>query len=922
MNSSQNGPRLIEVVVNVPIRRTFARQHSAPPPPDFETQTDSPHPAADLNAQDERPYRTFHYHLPIELEKTVEPGHLVWVPFGRQRLQGIVLNHAESAPTPTKAIIRLARPQPVLSPMQLELARWLANYYVAPLSETIRLFLPPRLLQKDEESLTVQARREFQVTWLGAHTPVADQVAVHLRATGRARLLAWFLNQGIASTPRVDELLAACGIKTRGPLQALVEQDVLAIDEDSAVTVDARQVRCLLAAEELRARYHAELGVARYLPLAQELALSPEPIWQSELYRRVDTDLATLRRFAGWGLIRLDERIRFRDPLAGRTYAQTYPPRLTPEQEAVWARLAEAGFGEESGQARAPGQSPARRFLLHGVTGSGKTEIYLRALAATLEQGRQAIVLVPEIALTPQTIARFSGRFPGRVTVIHSGLAVGERYDVWRAVRQGEFDIVVGPRSALFAPLPRLGLIIVDEEHEPSYKQDADQWGGANVFFDARTVATQMAELTGSVLVMGSATPSLEAYAAVRRGEVTLLEMPRRVMGTHDHAPGADSLAQGVVGGVVDGVVDGVAEARADDPANNLAGVEPRFIDLPPVEVVDMRQELRAGNRSILSRALQGELQATLEAGEQAILFLNRRGSSTFVMCRNCGHVENCSRCDAPLTFHENARVLICHHCNRRYPIPTQCPECESNRIKFFGAGTQRVEEIVHEIVPQARIVRWDADTAGRWDSHAALLERFAQHEADILIGTQMIAKGLDLPLVTLVGVVSADVGLYLPDFRSGERAFQLLTQVAGRAGRSRRPGRVVVQTYTPEHYVIQAAARHDYAAFVAREMRYRHEYAYPPVRRMARLVYWDRKREKAEEMAQAMGEQLRQRLDTLGLDSRDSLLIGPAPAFFARVRGQYRWQILLSAPDPGAVLRGMEFPFGWRVDVDPVSIL
>jgi len=492
---------------------------------------------------------------------------------------------------------------------------------------------------------------------------------------------------------------------------------------------------------------------------------------------------------------------------------------------------------------------------------------------------------VPEIALTPQTVARFAGRFPGRVTVIHSRLSAGERYDVWRKVREGEFDVVVGPRSALFAPLPRLGLVIIDEEHEPSYKQNAEEWGSHTVFYDSRRTAERLAELSGSVLILGSATPSLEAYVSAQRGRLTLLEMPRRLVGH--------------------GARDGTT-----------------YAEMPPVEIVDMRQELRAGNRSVFSRSLQAELHTVLDAGEQAILFLNRRGTNTFVMCRDCGAPARCTRCDTPLTYHERSETLLCHQCNRKYPIPTICPECGSKRIKYFGTGTQRIEEMLREIEPRARLLRWDADTTTSKGSHEEILERFSRHEADVLVGTQMIAKGLDLPLVTLVGAVAADVGLYLPDFRSGERTFQLLTQVAGRAGRSQRGGRVVIQTYAPEHYVIQAASQHNYAEFYRREMGYRREYGYPPLQRMVKLVYWEKNAQKAEAEAERMAQQVHARIAHLGVRSEDIAVVGPVPAYFARYRGYYRWQLLLLGEDPAAVVRALTIPFGWRVDVDPVSVL
>jgi primosomal protein N' (replication factor Y) len=702
------------------------------------------------------------------------------------------------------------------------------------------------------------------------------------RETQATRVLSWLLdhNNGEVSVEQMGSALELPRAKMNTVLSSLADKGLVSRDEDA--------VRLAASVDVARQSLATMQGVDKYVPIVEALAAAEAPLWKSELYGEVDADLALLRRMQSAGLIALDERIRFRDPLAGRTYPTTVAPALTSEQAAVWARVQSMG----TTRLRVQRTGHSAGFLIHGVTGSGKTEIYLRAIGDALLYNRQAIVLVPEIALTPQTVARFAGRFPGRVTVIHSGLSRGERYDVWRKVRDGEFDVVVGPRSALFAPLARLGLIIVDEEHEPSYKQDAEVWGSYKIFYDARAAARKLADLVGGVVILGSATPSLESYYAAQQGTLTLLNMPRRVVG-HGHMP--------------------VAELT-DTPVG--------YGEMPPVEIVDMRLELRAGNRNILSRSLQSELRTTLDAGQQAILFLNRRGSSTFVMCRDCGHVQECPRCDVPLTYHERANVLICHHCNRRYPIPDVCPECGSKRIKYFGSGTQRIEELVHEFAPEARVLRWDADTARRRGEHEAILQRFANHEADVLVGTQMIAKGLDLPLVTLVGVVAADVGLYLPDFRSGERTFQLLTQVAGRAGRSRHGGRVVIQSYTPDHYVIQAAAKHDYTGFYRREIGYREEYGYPPLRRMARLVYWEKKPEKAQAEAESMSRAIQARLDELHLGRDDALLIGPAPAFFARFRGYYRWQLLLLADDPSVVLRRLTIPFGWRVDVDPVSVL
>jgi primosomal protein N' (replication factor Y) len=803
--------RFVEIIVNVPIRRTFRVEAEPEMGAELAASEEGEAPASSL--------QTFHYHLPPDLEQVVQPGHLVWAPFGRQEVQGVVVRLSGEAPVATRPVARLARPDPVLTQAQLALAAWIADTYVAPFSEAVKLFLPPGLLLKEAQASQVRVKRELQV-------------------------------ELIADGATVGERLPTLG---RSP---------------------------------------------KYAAVLERLQAAGQPLWKSELYASVAADLALLRKLQNAGLVRLTERVKVRDPLAGRIYPSTRPPALTSEQASVWRQVREAGFWSalaDGNGAQCGSGERAPKFLLHGVTGSGKTEIYLRAIEQTLALGRQAIVLVPEIALTPQTVARFAGRFPGRVTVIHSALNRGERYDVWRMVRDGEFDVVIGPRSALFAPLPRLGLIILDEEHESSYKQDSEEWGSYTVFYDARTVAHKLAELTGSILILGSATPSLESYQAALRGELKLLEMPRRVLG---HRPAASTVT---------------ASSAAPDV---------RYAEMPPVEIVDMRQELRAGNRGVLSRSLQAELHATLDAGEQSIFFINRRGTNTFILCRDCGHVQECKRCEIPLTYHERADLLLCHRCNRRYPAPSICPACGSKRIKFFGAGTQRVEEYIQQIAPRARLLRWDADTTTGKGSHDAILQRFAAHEADVLVGTQMIAKGLDLPLVTLVGVVAADVGLFLPDFRSGERTFQLLTQVAGRAGRSERGGRVVIQSYRPEHYAIQAAAQHDYAAFYRREIAFRTEHGYPPVKRLARLVYWDKRNDKAQAAAEKMAVLLRQRVAALGVAGEAVALLGPAPAYFARRRGFYRWQLLLRAPNPAEILRGIDIPFGWRVDIDPMTIL
>ena len=906
--ASREEDEFVEVIVNIPIRRSFRQEEAAPPDLEFggievadERLSSTPNRGAGSIHQRSggaARFQTFDYHLPPQLIGKIRPGHLVWVPFGSQEVQGIVVRTAPSSHVETKPVSRLARPQPVLTRAQLDLAFWVADYYIAPVSEAVKLFLTPGLLTKDGSPPRVRTKREEQIELLIEPHAIRESLFALGRATKQAQVLTALLSE--PDRPKtVEDLKIKCSLKSSEAISKLRQKQLIHVDED-AVSLASPAAATEDAILKLR-------GSLKYKEVLLALAEADGPVWKSDLYAQVDTDLKSLRQLQQAGLVRIEQRSRYRDPLMGRTYPVTHPPRLTGQQQRVWdeirVRLFASGvaaYDDTDSASRSPEDRPAirsARFLLHGATGSGKTEIYLRAIAATLAHNRQAIVLVPEIALTPQTVARFAGRFPDRVSVIHSGLNSGQRYDVWRKTRDGEIDVIIGARSALFAPIPRLGLIIVDEEHEATYKQDTDEWGSFTVFYDARTVAEQMARVTGSCLILGSATPSLDAYHRADQGFLKLLEMPDRVLG-HEDSPQS-----------------GLPDPEAPPEA-------PAYASLPPVEIVDMRQELRAGNRSIFSRSLQSELHTVLDSGEQAILFLNRRGTHTFVMCRDCGLVANCIRCDTPLTFHERAAQLICHRCNAREPIPSECPDCSSNRIRYFGSGTQRIEELVGQIAPRARLLRWDRDTTGRKGSHEQILERFANHEADLLVGTQMIAKGLDLPLVTLVGVVSADVGLYLPDFRAAERTFQLLMQVAGRAGRSKRGGRVIFQSYTPEHYAIQAAAAHDYPAFYQREMAFRREQFYPPVSRLARLIFWHTKMETVEKETRRMAISLRRRAEDLGIWGEGTELLGPAPAPYARYRGNYRWQIIIRAADPSAVLAGIDIPFGWRIDIDPVSMM
>jgi primosomal protein N' (replication factor Y) len=575
-----------------------------------------------------------------------------------------------------------------------------------------------------------------------------------------------------------------------------------------------------------------------------------------------------------------------RNPVEVRPAAPSAPLRLTLAQRQAVERIVAA--------------EDAPVFLLHGITGSGKTEVYLQALAAAIARGQRGIVLVPEIALTPQAMARFAGRFPGRVAVLHSGLTHSERYDQWRRIRSGQIDVVVGSRSAIFAPLANPGLIVIDEEHEAAYKQE-----DRIPTYHAREVARALGQMTGATVVLGSATPSSESYHAAQSGRYTLLELPTRVMQAEEASAAEPASPNG-----------------SGKPAES-GRASPTLSGLPPVTVVDLRAELRAGHTNVLSRALVGALSEVLAAGQQAILFLNRRGMASYVLCRECGYVACCPRCDIPLTFHAAEHALLCHYCFRQEPPPAVCQVCLSGNIRYYGHGTERVEDVVGRLFPQARLLRWDNDTARGRHGHERLLDAFANHQADILIGTQMIAKGLDFPTVTLVGVISADTALYLPDYRAAERAFQLLTQVAGRAGRGTTPGRVIFQTFTPEHFCIQAAAEQNYREFYEAEISSRRQYGYPPFRRFVTFTYKHEDRYTCQVEAIALFNTLTQLVTSLGLSNTD--LVGPAPAFLERIREQYRWQIIVRGPDLRPLLREVapeELPRGWSVNIDPMSTL
>jgi primosomal protein N' (replication factor Y) len=795
--------------------------------------------------------RSFCYAIPPELK--IDIGQAVWVPFGSKTLQGIVVKLSDFPSfEATKEINGIVTSAPLLSSVQVEIALWLSKYYLASLFDSVALMLPPgfeRRLVTFLQLLPVSADSQL--------SPEQEQF-VHLLA-GRDKVSLKEIERkfGKKKTESIAQQLLRLGLvmKSQQLEEARIKPKVvthlkLQIDRNRAET-EITKLR--------DAKSNKEAAVLKLLHNRPGLVPLPE------LRRSITLPKAAIESLKSRSLITVVDVSVRRDPLAHLKIAAALPPKLTSAQEVAWQKI-HTGISSEYRDKTRP------VFLLHGVTGSGKTEIYLRALTEIVAQGKRGICLVPEIALTPQTIERFASRFQGLVAVIHSGLSLGEQFDEWYRIKEGGCDVAIGPRSALFAPQPDLGLIIIDEEHEWTYKQSE-----RSPRYHTRDVAIKLAELSDAVVILGSATPDVETYYRAQQGEYHLVELKGRI---------------------------------------TPYGPSP----LPEVSVVDMREELKNGNRSLFSRSLIKNMTEALAKKEQVILFLNRRGTATFVQCRKCGFVFYCSHCTAALTYHSVTKKLVCHHCNYSIAVPVGCPQCLSRELRFLGIGTQRIEEEVRQLFPDVRTLRWDSDITSRRRAHEELLTKFRAHEADILIGTQMVAKGLDLPQVTLAGVISADTSLNLPDFRAGERTFQLLCQVAGRAGRGFMPGRVIIQTYCPEHYAVQAASRHDYLAFYTRELEYRRKFGYPPFSRLASLTFSHTNGIACFREVERMGRLLKEEKDRRGIP--DLRLIGPTPAFVPRLRGHYRWQLVLCGTDLQDLLTDIAFPRGWVVDIDPVGMV
>ncbi len=796
--------------------------------------------------------RAFSYAIPSGLD--LEVGQAVWVPFGDKVLQGIVL---ELSPYPaveeTREIIGLIEPRPLLSPAQVRLARWISEYYLSSLFDAVALFLPPGFERK-------------ALTFIST-TPNPDASALSSLPPAQMQVYELVRKQGNISVKELEKRLgkkkaqtAISQLARRGLTIKKYELEPIKIKPKKMpylkLNVAASQAREV--ASELRKQ-----RASKQAALLDFLAQQSEPVPWTEARQQSRVDKSVADTLVRKGLITSQLIEVKREPISYRGITLSSPLKLTAAQEAAFKATKEALHG---------GKERSKVFLLHGVTASGKTEIYLQALAEAVKLGKRSIVLAPVIALTPQTIERIASRFPHKVAVLHSQLSPGEQFDEWQRIKDGEFDVVIGPRSALFAPQPDLGLIVIDEEQEWTYKQE-----DKSPRYHARDVALKLAELSGAVVILGSATPDVITYHHAQRGDYHLLPLPERVV-PMEKSP------------------------------------------LPQVEVVDMREELKAGNRSIFSRSLARSITKAVNSGEQVILFLNRRGGATFVQCRRCGFVLRCRRCEVPLTQHFAEGALVCHQCNYRMPVPQTCPRCSSRQIKFLGIGTQKLEQEAGSALPRARMLRWDSDMTKRRESHEEILSKFRAHQADILIGTQMVAKGLDLPRVTLVGVVSADISLNLPDFRAGERTFQLLSQVAGRAGRGPLGGQVIIQTFSPEHYAIQAAAKHDYASFYEKEIDYRRQLHNPPFAQLALLTYSHTNDVLCQREAARVKDQLASARDAKGI--ADLGIIGPAPAFIHRLRGRFRWQLILRGSQLSAFLSPIPFPQGWTIDIDPVSLL
>ena len=761
------------------------------------------------------------YGLPPALEREVQPGSIVQVPVVRRLMSGVVtglvdpsLLEARLSPEDIRDVSQVLGSDSFLDQDLIDLCRWMAEYYIAPLGSALSIALPPGLQLASKRMVRLSSKATGPRPSHAMDGQLLDLLASHgpLKATTLQRRLG---TRGLEAALRRlvrNGHVELVPFFDSPPVRRQVHMRL--VDRDKAES----------ALTQLRRRARRQADCLSYL-------LDCGSASRKAMTQR-GFSASVLDSLCARGLIERYDGEVLRDPLA---HIKSDPPAqydLTPAQQTAMESI-EAALDQEE----------FFPVLLQGVTGSGKTQVYICAVAKALEQGKGAIVLVPEIALAWQVVRQFKARFGAQVAVLHSQLSAGERYDTWRRLRRGEQRVVIGARSAILAPVQRPGLIVVDEEHDSSYKQE-DPEGRHSLSYNARDLALVRGKKHGAVVILGSATPSLESYWNARSSKYHHLTLPHRI------------------------------DARP----------------LPRVEIVDMRREpFQKKQRAIFSRTLRLKIRERLSQGEKIVLLQNRRGFSPFLLCSSCGSATQCNSCRVSLTYHRSRNPeMRCHYCNARAPVPEACSQCGSVELRFQGVGTQRVEEALLEQFPGVRVIRMDLDTTGGKNSHDELVERFRRGEADLLLGTQMVAKGLDFPEVTLVGVISADTGMHLPEFRAAERSFQLLTQVAGRSGRGPVPGEVVIQTLLPEAPVLRAAARQDFAAFVEQELQERREAGYPPFGRLIVFLWSGPDEEALVEVAHDSTSRLRR---TIG---DDAWLLGPAPAPLARLRDRYRWQALL----------------------------
>lgn len=778
--------------------------------------------------------KTFSYIIPDHLD--VEIGFRVLVPFGNRKVEGFVLSVTSGEGADLKAILDTIDEMAWFDENMVKTAKWLSEYYLCTLADAMRLFLIGKSGIKSKKIYTLN-----DVQFFAADSQVNSVVS-------------FIKKHGSASDSMLKREFGDVG----GVIKKLIKSNLLKVENKVYKKTKAlyKNVVTLALSPEI---IKTMANKFEHKPAQQrviQLLIDQKELYPEDLKKhQISSD--TIHRLSTAGIVTRQKVRVMRDTYQELQRSSQSEVRLTGQQQQALHLINEAISSRQFAS-----------FLLHGITGSGKTQVYMEAVAAVRKENRQAIVLVPEIALTSQIVSRFKARFGNDVVVIHSRLSAGERQDAWQRLRTQDAGIVIGARSAIFAPVKELGIIIIDEEHEFTYKQEE------NPRYHTRDVAFHRAKLALAPVLLGSATPAVESYQQALVGKHKLLTM-------HERADGAA---------------------------------------LPTVKVADMRQELKDGNRSVLSRSLQSLLQRTIEAHEQAIILLNRRGYSTFVICRECGHVLKCAHCAVSLVYHSEGD-LRCHYCQAAVKTPDICPSCGSRYIRYFGTGTQKVEQELAKLLPQASVIRMDQDTTGKKMSHDRILAAFAKGEYDILLGTQMVAKGHDIKNVTAVGIISADTGLNMPDFRASERTFALLTQAAGRAGRGHIPGHVVIQTYNPEHYAIEAAVLHDYQNFFKQEIAAREELFYPPFSSLIKLTVQNYNDTQALNQAQRLIMELKRCL----ADERETMIIGPFPAAVSKIKDIFRVNILIKTTQAAIVkckIQQLVYQADVIVDVDPLNVI